>query len=203
MHRLLAPLSTALVAILVAFASPAARAQDQGPPPRSDEKSENGEYRAPMSQTTQPSYVPQSVALSGPETIDDWDETRRVPAGYHPEQRKRKGLIISGAILFGSAYLISAFSASVGADLSNHGNNAAAALFVPVVGPFIQMATWDSSTGRFFLAIDGACQVAGVAMVLAGISQPKIILVRNDLGATLVPLHTRDGGNGLALVGHF
>ena len=39
-------------------------------------------YTAPLSQTTQTTYVPQSVAMSGPEEITDFDFERPVPLGY-------------------------------------------------------------------------------------------------------------------------
>jgi hypothetical protein len=196
---------------LALAAAPGALAQSRPPPPPPDDdppassaRHPNGEYTAPLSQPTQPSYVPQSVALSGPETIDDWDENRPVPAGYHPEKRKRKGLIISGSILLGASYLIAAFAASVASDVkSNNSNNNSAALYLPVFGPFIQTSNWTSSTGRFFLVVDGGCQAAGFAMLLSGLLAEKTILVRNDFGATLLPIRTRDGGSGLALFARF
>jgi hypothetical protein len=169
-------------------------------PPASGARQPNGEFIAPLSQPTQPSYVPQSVAMSGPEEIDDWDGKRAIPAGYHPETRKRKGLIISGAIMFGASYLISAFAGSIAADTSHDG---APLLFLPVLGPFLQTSNWSSSTGRFFLVVDGGCQAAGFAMLLSGLMLEKTVLVRNDLGATLVPIRTREGGSGLALFARF
>jgi hypothetical protein len=171
--------------------------------PQSGQTLSNGEYAAPMSQKTQPSYVPQSVAMSGPDTIDDYEEGRPVPAGYHTETRKRKGLIIGGAVTLGATYLLSAMVAAAGADLSDSGNNSVASLYVPVFGPFIQLANAGSSTGRFWCVIDGGAQAAGLAMLISGLVLDKTILVRNDLGATLIPIHTRDGGNGLGLMARF
>src|SRR5262249_33082790 len=66
------------------------------------------EYPAPLAQTTQPSYVPQSVALSGPEELRNWHEGEPIPPGYKPVERVRKGLIIGGAITFGALYSLSA-----------------------------------------------------------------------------------------------
>ncbi len=171
--------------------------------PQSGQPLSNGEYAAPMSQKTQPSYVPQSVAMSGPDTIDDYEEGRPIPAGYHTETRKRKGLIIGGAVTLGSMYLLSAMIAAAGADLSSSGQNSVAPLYVPVFGPFIQLATAGSSTGRFWCIIDGGAQAAGLAMLISGLVLDKTILVRNDLGAMLIPIHTRDGGNGLGLMARF
>ena len=39
-------------------------------------------------------YVPQSVALSGPRIITDWNDDDPVPYGYHPSTRTRTGMIV-------------------------------------------------------------------------------------------------------------
>ena len=51
----------------------AARADDDPPPVR---QGPLPVYPAPLAQETQSTYVPQSVALSGPEEISDWDSSR-------------------------------------------------------------------------------------------------------------------------------
>ncbi len=134
-----------------------------------------------MAQQTQPSYVPQSVALSGPKEIRDYSEGDPVPPGYTPVERTRKGLVIGGAVTFGVLYLISALVAAAGEDTKGSGDNEAAALWVPAVGPFIQMFNTDSAVANVFLAIDGIAQSAGVAMFVIGLTSPRTVLVRNDL----------------------
>src|SRR5216684_6682295 len=42
------------------------------PPRQSNAPAPNGEYVTPLQQYTQPSYIPQSVAMSGPRMITDW-----------------------------------------------------------------------------------------------------------------------------------
>lgn len=164
-------------------------------------------YTAPLSQTTQPTYVPQSVALSGPEELEDFDEGRPLPAGYTPVKRKRKGLIIGGAITFGVTYSLSILVAAAGADSNFGGSNPVAALWVPVVGPFIQMAKDnDSATASVILAADGLAQAAGVAMFVVGLAAPRTVLVRNDLvGGMKVQLTPMLGRNmnGVGLAGSF
>lgn len=135
------------------------------------------QYAAPLSQTTQPSYVPQSVALSGPKQLDG-DEDMRVPPGYTAIEKTRKGPIIGGAVTFGTMYLLTALGASVANDVSN---DSATPLFVPALGPFIQMGKDQSDTGRFFLAVDGAAQCAGLALLIYGLSSKRTVFVRNDL----------------------
>jgi len=158
--------------------------QQAPPPPPPDAVAPNGQYVAPMQQQTQQTYVPQSVAMSGPRIIRDWHEGDPIPPGYHPESRIRTGLVTGGATMFGVPYLISILTAAIGSD-----SGCCTAMWVPVVGPFIQMGAWnagtDSSavaTGDVFLVIDGVLQAAGVAMFVYGLAVPKTVLVRNDLG---------------------
>ena len=125
-------------------------------------------------------YVPNSVAQSGPRQINDWEEGEPVPPGYHPVSRIRKGFVVGGAVTFGTLYLITVISAAVYHDASG-GSGSANGLYIPVVGPFVQMANTSSATGNVFLAIDGLGQAAGAALLIAGIAAPKMVLVRNDL----------------------
>lgn len=125
-----------------------------------------------------------------------------VPPGYRPVQRTRKGLVIGGSILFGTLYFFSAFAAAVDADA---GRGELGELWIPAVGPFIQLAQTESATGKFFLAVDGLGQSAGLFMLIYGIASPKTVLVRNDLAKTEVRVApmTGRGTTGLALTGTF
>ncbi len=210
MIRLLpARFAAALTAASLLTAPLAAYAQDStdsarrapSPPAPTSAQAPNGEFVAPLQQQTQLTYVPQSVAMSGPRVILDYDDETPVPSGYHTETRVRKGLVVGGAVTFGVMYLLTAFGASVAHDVGG----GADALYVPVLGPFIQMGNSDSSSGRFLLAVDGAAQAAGAAMLIYGIAAPKTVLVRNDLGLTthIVPMRMGNGGTGLGLVGTF
>lgn len=163
------------------------------------------QYTAPLYQQTQPSYVPQSVALSGPREIKDWNEGDPIPPGYRPVERMRKGLIVGGAVTFGTLYFLSAMIAAVGSDVSSAtgGKNEVAAMWIPVFGPFIQIANTESSTLKLFLGIDGVAQTAGAAMLIVGITSPRTVLVRNDLAEIRVtPIVTKDTA-GAGLVGTF
>src|SRR5262245_26215914 len=81
--------------------SSVAFADDPRSAPGFERQETNKQYPAPLSQTTQPSYVPQSVALSGPKQLE-YDEGQSVPPGYTPVEKKRKGPIIAGAVVLGS-----------------------------------------------------------------------------------------------------
>jgi hypothetical protein len=66
------------------------------------------------------------------------------------------------------------------------------------------MTRTESSTANVFLAFDGLGQAAGATMLVAGITSPKTVLVRNDLGEVRVtPMRLGRAGGGLGLVGTF
>jgi hypothetical protein len=185
---------------------PRYQAPEQYPPqqPPASAIGPNGEYVAPLSQTSQPTYVPQSVALSGPRMIKDWQEGEPIPYGYHHELRARKGMVIAGSVLFGVTYLVSAYVGAIGSDVADGGRNQTGWMFFPVLGPFLEWSETDSTTLRYMLALDGLAQAAGVTMLICGLIYPRHLLVRNDLAsATVVPMKIGMDGSGLGLVGRF
>lgn len=178
--------------------------QYPAPQPPPSAVAPNGEYVAPLSQTTQPTYVPQSVALSGPRFIKDWEEGQPIPYGYHHETRVRKGLVISGSILLGVTYIYSSLLAAAGEDASDGGHNTLGWLWMPVLGPFFEMSETDSTAARYVLFLDGMAQAAGLTMLIAGALYPKHILVRNDLASmSFVPMKIGSDGSGMGVVGRF
>jgi hypothetical protein len=180
------------------------------PPPYQGPPQAQPVYQAPLSQTTQGTYVPQSVALSGPEEIDDV-EGRRAPAGYTPVKRTRKGMLIGGGITFGVSYGYAVLFAAAGSDEANNNfdgtssTNELGALWIPVAGPFIQLADTDSSIGKLALAGLGSAQVIGAVMLYYGLTTKKTVYVRNDLLGSLqmTPMVGANGGNGMAVSGRF
>ena len=176
-------------------------ADDDPPPP--PQPNPLPVYPAPLSQDTQSTYVPQSVALSGPEEITDFDPTRPVPLGYTPVQRPRRHLIVGGAVTFGVSYGLSAFVASIGEDTSS-GTNEVAALWIPVAGPFLQLGKTDSATAKFFLVGLGGAQAAGAIMLYYGLTTTQRVLVRNDLvGSITVGPMVGNGTSGMVVSGRF
>jgi hypothetical protein len=175
----------------------------QGVPPASAYPQPNGEYVAPLSQQTQPVYIPQSVALSGPRMIRDWQDGDPIPWGYHREERVRKGEIIPGALVFGIPYIYSSLIGSIGSDISGH--NDLAWLYVPVLGPFIELKDSSSNTLDELLIIDGVAQAVGAYLLIHGLTVPKAVLVRNDLAMNVMvtPAPMGKDGTGFALVGRF
>jgi hypothetical protein len=197
----LRPLAIALP--LVALLHAAARADDDPPmPPRQPLPV----YPAPLVQTTQSTYVPQSVAMSGPEEITDFDFSRPVPMGYTPIARTRKHLIVGGAVTFGVVYGLSVLVAAAGEDSARGSGEPSkvSSLWIPVAGPFLQMGHSDLATEKVFLFGAGGAQLAGALMLYYGLTTKEHVLVRNDLvgSLTVAPL-AGHGASGMALVGRF
>lgn len=154
-------------------------------------------------------------------------EGRPIPAGYHVETRARKGLIVSGSIIFGIPYLL---SMSVAASSRHQPDRW---LYAPVVGPFINLATRaddcnpnGTSSGvsttvtctgdsgvRFFLMMDGLMQTAGATLFVLGLALPQTLLVRDDapyvgkkgsqFAWTVSPYAVGRSGYGLGVIGIF
>jgi hypothetical protein len=208
-HRQRFPLLIALAGVAMLHTSGLAWADDprQAPPAASPYQVQPAQpplYVAPLSQETQTTYVPQSVALSGPEEIDADDDTRPAPAGYTPVFRKRRHMIVGGAVTLGVTYGVSALTAAIGEDASRGGTNEVAALWIPVAGPFIQILQTDSATAKVFLVGLGGAQLAGAIMLYTGMTSPQRVFVRNDLvGSLTVTPMAGNGTSGLALSGRF
>jgi hypothetical protein len=181
-----------VAAVLSAPTSASAQDDEEMPPPQ---PAVQPVYTAPLSQTTQTTYVPQSVAMSGPDEIDDFDFSRPTPAGYTIVNRPRLGMLIGGGVTFGVSYMYGVLFAAAGADESRYeydydgtgssGENKMAALWIPVAGPFIQMANEDSATGKVLLFGLGAAQTTGAIMLYYGLTTKKKVLVRNDFVGSL------------------
>jgi hypothetical protein len=201
--------SAVTAAVLVTtLAVPYASAQlPPSQPPPASANAPNGEYVAPMQQQTQQVYMPQSVALSGPRIIRDYEDGDQIPPGYHAESRIRTGLVVGGAVTFGVLYLLSVLVGAAISDTNkafNNNKDNGDFLFVPVAGPFLQMTKTDSSSGNVTLAIDGIAQAAGATMFIVGVTSPKTVLVRNDLAEVhVMPMKMGTNGGGLGLVGTF
>lgn len=142
--------------------------------------------------------------MSGPEEITDIEEGRAPPPGYTEVHRTRKGLLIGGGVTLGATYSVSALVAAIGHDVSETGHNEVAALWIPVVGPFIQINRTDSAVANLFLAGLGGAQIAGAVMLYVGLTTKKRVFVRNDLvsSLTVVPL-SGNGATGVGLSGNF
>jgi len=176
------------------------------PPPYAVPPGERPQYVAPLSQQTQSSYVPQSVALSGPKLIEPLDDLRPAPDGYTEVQRRRKGMLIGGGITFGVSYGIAVLVAAGGDDDArrNGGENQFAAMWIPVLGPLLQIGNTETSEGKVVLLGMGGAEALGATMLLIGMTSTKRVFMRNDLvGSLHVAPMAGHGSSGVVLSGQF
>jgi hypothetical protein len=154
-------------------------------------------------------------------------EGRPIPPGYHLETRVRRGLVVSGPIIFGVPYLL---SMSVAASSKYEPDRW---LYAPVFGPFVNLATREDdcnpnttsgtsttvicngeSGTRFFLMLDGLMQTAGATLLVLGLALPQHVLVRDDAPFTgsnnkshftwaVSPYSVGKAGAGLGVIGTF
>jgi len=117
-----------------------------------------------------------------------------VPDGYQLRSEPRYGLVAVGATVLGSLWLASTVTAIVldsqpdGSGDPNFDDNYST-MFIPVAGPFVTIATADSSgTGTAILALDGALQLGGAAMLIAGFVASKNYLAPTFGGVQVVPM---------------
>lgn len=138
-------------------------------------------------------YPPPGAYYQGerPETLP-YEEGQPTPPGYRPVETARKGLVITGAVLFGVFYLGSVL---IGIQDIDSNNAPYGALFVPVIGPFIVAGAGNfAGSGSGILGsseaayvFDGLIQAGGGAMLLIGALAKKKVFMREDLTATLKP----------------
>lgn len=109
-----------------------------------------------------------------------------MPPGYTLVRRRHRTLLAVGAALFGASYLASALTA--GTVVAGHARHRSevAPLFAPFAGPFITLATSrdaalgdpDRRMNGVLLLLDGAAQVTGAALFVAGLVLREPVLVR-------------------------
>jgi hypothetical protein len=138
-------------------------------------------------------------APARPRVIKDWNDGDPVPAGYHVGTRVRVAPIAVGASMFGVAWLSSALGASVANGLGNDASD----LFIPAIGPFLQMSKTTDATGNFWNVFDGTVQCVGIGLLIYGIVSPQQVLVRNDVARWLPTPYAARNGGGLVWGGAF
>lgn len=160
----------------------------------------------PMLPGMQPAYYPPQNPMLGARELT-WEPGEPVPPGYHATTKMSRGLLIGGAVTFGTVWLIGGLlPGSLGTATDSA--SGLTPLLIPCAGPFIAMGTLRSSgIGTFWLGVDGVAQTAGAVMLIAALVSPKNILRRDDLVAKnwLIPLPMSFGpaSAGAGLAGSF
>lgn len=113
------------------------------------------------------------------------------PQGFHYEQRRRTGMVISGAALFGGAWLGTMALALPLCD----GDGVCLRATIPFVGPPMMMKYLmrhsHSGVEMFYLAplfLDSMMQITGAVLFIVGLVKPKRVLVRDTEGPVVEPI---------------
>jgi hypothetical protein len=144
------------------------------------------------------------AAPPGPRVIEDWDEGQPIPAGYYKSTKIRTGLVVAGAVTFGSLYLITALTGALISDVGGGGDGKL--LLIPVAGPFCLLGAGAGATADLFLVLDGLAQAGGIAMFIAGLAAPRTVLKRNDVSKVTItpkPMTFGTHGSGFGFSGTF
>jgi hypothetical protein len=144
--------------------------------------------------------------------IEDWHEGQPVPPGSYKSTKIRTGLVIGGAITFGTDYLITALVGAGAGEICSSGSANcissadAKLLIIPVAGPFTLLGAGAGTTADLFLVLDGLVQAGGLAMFIAGLAAPRTVLKHNDASkVTITPKPMAFGlnGGGFGIAGTF
>ncbi|HTJ81823.1 MAG TPA: hypothetical protein VL400_08855 [Polyangiaceae bacterium] len=134
-------------------------------------------------------------------------EGTRVPKGFRLDSKPRVALVAVGASASAALWIISTASAiALDEQPSVEGDpnfdDMYWPMFIPVVGPFVAIGTADASgTGAGILALDGAFQAGGLALMIVGLAAPKLELIPQKgvfVGAGAAP-----GAGGIHVGGTF
>jgi hypothetical protein len=103
-----------------------------------------------------------------------------------------------------SLAILTAAEGSDSAEWSESGENESASMWIPIVGPFLQMTQDDQATEDLTLAMVGGAQVVGAVLLYYGLTSKKRVFVRNDLVGNLsVSPMAGNGVSGMAVAGRF
>jgi hypothetical protein len=179
------------------------RAEEQAAQPPAAQPPPPGYYPPP------PYYGPASGYDARPEELD-YDEGDPIPAGYEQDTKIRKGLVIAGAVTFGTTWLFSVAGASILISAREncsgcfYSEGEAAVLYIPVFGPPIAIATLGADTaGATVLIVDGIAQAGGLTMLIVGLAARKNYLRRVGDGDWTVTPIAGAAMTGVSLSGSF
>jgi hypothetical protein len=121
---------------------------------------------------------------------------------FRTEEREIRGLWIAGLALWAATWIADWTVTGLAEEREDLRNVA----FVPIVGPWIQLAMGQgagSSGGETLLIADGIAQAAGAVMILVGALVKREVRVRERAPRWSLGVAPTQGGGALALSGTF
>jgi hypothetical protein len=135
-----------------------------------------------------------SAQTEPPKIIKSYREGEPIPPGYHLEERPRRWAIITGATMLASSY-VTAIAYSDFATCQSGGSDCSRrwAVFVPVVGPFVDMAHSSLEDRAFTDLLVGSGEVAGAIFLIVGLTTTSTKLVPDPerAGCSVMPVVAR------------
>jgi hypothetical protein len=129
------------------------------------------------------------------------------PPGHHVETRMRKDIVLTGALVFGIPYALSAAAGLADPESKR--------MLIPVVGPALQLSVprknehslASAATAPmevFALAMLSVLQCAGAITLIVGLAVEEKVIVRDRAVAVRAsPMRLGESGNGVGLTGSF
>lgn len=151
--------------------------------------------QCPPARPTAPPPPPPGIESSPYLSRIDYVEGLPPPEGYEIDTEVRRGLVIAGAVVTGTPWI-----ASVTAATALDGTDGAM-LAIPVVGPWLAMATLhEDSAARAALTLSGLTQASGATMLLLGLAMPRKSYVRYVSPEVVIAAAPLPGGAAVEVV---
>jgi hypothetical protein len=102
------------------------------------------------------------------------------PASASAPPRPRPAAVWGGASLFALTYVASAFSATTGYTADDGTTSSRAAMWVPLVGPFVTLGSTRPAGEDALLVLDGLAQLGGLTLFVYGLTASTPAVVPRD-----------------------
>ena len=130
-----------------------------------------------------------------------YDADKGIPPGYRIAEKPRYSLAIAGGATLGGLWIISCIAGGAIEDGGQYSGNHGWPMYIPIVGPWITIATGHSGgSGTVSLLFDGAFQAAGAVMFLVGLNTSTKVLKYQFQGGEMAfhPVIAPTQGGGFA-----
>lgn len=123
-----------------------------------------------------------------------YEDGMPIPEGARVVERDRPGLWLTGAIVFGSIYLLGGLAA-----LDEDTN--LDVLFVPLLGPWLALSDIEDDELRPTLVLSGIGQAVGALLIVLGVVwKRKVLIIDTQIGGRRVSFAPETfGGQGIGL----